>query len=88
MSKFIKDPDATLDWFYDWSEWLQEDEIINDAEVFPNDLILENTFIGETGVTAWLSGGVAGTKYTVTCRITTSVGRVDDRSITISVKER
>ena len=39
-------------------------------------------------VTAWLSGGTAGTSYNVACKIVTSDSRTEERSITILVQER
>jgi hypothetical protein len=41
-----------------------------------------------TAATVWLSGGTAGTDYTVTNRITTSAGRQVDRSFILYVRER
>ena len=43
-----------------------------------------------TSVTAWLSGGLAGTEYIVTCHIVTDnvTPRTDERSIKIKVEER
>lgn len=39
----------------------------------------------DTSVTVWLSGGVAGTTYYVTCQITTSSSRTDERTISVKV---
>ncbi len=41
-----------------------------------------------TAVTVWLSGGTAGTSYSVACRIVTSSARTDERTINIKVTER
>ncbi|MBT2676732.1 hypothetical protein J7E95_39310 [Streptomyces sp. ISL-14] len=41
-----------------------------------------------TSATAWLQGGTQGTCYLVTNRVTTSVTRIDDRSVTNRVKYR
>lgn len=42
-----------------------------------------------TGIEIWVSGGVAGTRYTITTKFTTSVGtRTDERSFTIKVRDR
>jgi hypothetical protein len=42
---------------------------------------------GTTLVTLWASGGTAGSSYDVTVRVTTTGGRIDDRTITITCKE-
>ncbi len=41
-----------------------------------------------TSVTAWISGGTAGTDAEVRCRITTSDSRTDDRTLLLKVRER
>lgn len=88
---FRKDPDAVLDYTWDWSAWLASGETITDATVTPSGTGLTVNGTPTTGaatVTAWLTGGTAGTEYLVTCHITTSQGRQDDRTITISVVDR
>jgi hypothetical protein len=91
VASFIKDPDAVLDYKWDWAYdgWLAEDETI-----------LTSTIIAETGVTVdddtnddttatvWLSGGSVGETYTVTNRITTNQGRTDDRTMKIFIRQR
>lgn len=39
-------------------------------------------------MTVWLSGGVAGQMARVTCRITTSQGRTDERTLRLSLRRR
>jgi hypothetical protein len=41
----------------------------------------------QTLATLWASGGVAGSSYDVTVRVTTVGGRIDDRTVTITCKE-
>ncbi len=77
--------------------WLAVGETISTFTVaaLPADLVIGN---GTTGgpapsqasgkVTAWLSGGVAGTRYAITCHITTSAGRVDDRTIWLNIADQ
>jgi hypothetical protein len=87
--QFEKDPHATLDYAWDWSAWLANGETIQDAEVLaPYGLNVEAPVVENGKVTAWISGGVEGRQYTVTCRVTTSAGRVDDRSILLVVENR
>lgn len=88
---FTKDPSAVLDYAFDWSTWLDSDN---------SETISSHTVTAETGitldsdsesdgvVTAWMSAGTAGKNYTVTCKIVTSAGRTDERSITILCRNR
>lgn len=93
---FVKDPDAILDWNFDWNDWLSAGESI-----------ITSTFIASAGITVgngsngaaapsisagtttvWLIGGSPSQPYRITNRITTNQARTDDRSITIRVKDR
>jgi hypothetical protein len=84
-----KDPDATLDWIFDWNDWLGETEIITAVEfiVDPGITVTQNSKTTKTA-TVWLAGGTEGEVYRVTCRITSSEGRIDDRSFTLRCTNR
>ena len=87
--RLIKDPDAKLDYAWDWTAWLTTDETITMATVLPvTGLTIESVTHAAGIVTAWISGGTLGQDYSVTCRITTSAGRIDDRTISIRVVQR
>jgi hypothetical protein len=88
IATFLKDPNAVLDYQIDWSPWLGADTIATSAWTVPSGITKDSDTKTATTVTVWLSSGVAGTKYALTNRITTAGGRTDDRTITISVKER
>ena len=98
VSAFPKDPIAVLDYAFDWkaltngtgkSDWLATGETIASHTVtVPTGLTLDSSTATATAVTAWLSGGTAWQSYTVTCRIVTTAGRTDERSITIKVFDR
>ncbi len=100
MALFVKDPDALLDYVFDWapltnnrlhakSDWLEANETITAATVTADSgLTVSNVSFTDTAVVAWLSGGVAGESYTVRCRITTSAGRIDDRSVEVQIVDR
>lgn len=84
-----KDPDATLDYHVDWSAWLADGETIDTAAWTVAEGITEaSTSATDTVATVWLSGGTDGQTYAATCRVTTTDGRIDDRTITIRVRER
>jgi len=86
---FIKDPNAVLDYSIDWSSWLATGETITVSTwtVSIGITVDSNNFSG-TDTVVWLSGGTAGSDYEGTNHITTSVGREDDRTITLICQER
>jgi hypothetical protein len=86
----VKDPNAVLDYTFDWTAWLDDvaDSIATRQIIPATGITVDSSAIVGKKVIAWLSGGTAGQKYQVTCRITTAGGRTDDRSIFIKVKER
>lgn len=93
MSTYLLDPDAVLDFRLDWSSWLTTGETILTATVTATDGLTvapsgSPTVVTGTDVTVWLTGGTVGTIYGVTCRITTSAGRTDDRTIRIRSYQR
>lgn len=88
-TEFIKDPDAVLDWHFDWQPWLQIGESISSSLFLVTaGLTMDSSSNTSTNATVWLSGGNPGQPYRVTNRIITNQGRTDDRSITIRVKDR
>jgi len=87
---FIKDPNATLDFGFDWSQWLGDDEAIIDYAVNVSPCGIVNDFNTNTAgsVIVWLSSGSVGQRYSVACLITTSGSRIDERTIKIDVRDR
>ena len=93
----LKDPSAVLDYVFDWTGWLATGETIAVDSETGEKLI---TITADTGitvdssteldgkVTVWLSGGTAGINYKVACKITTTAGRTDERTIWIKVTNR
>jgi hypothetical protein len=84
-----QDPQDRLDWAFDWAKWLTDGETISTATVTtaPAGLTLTSD-IGTTKVTVWVSGGTVGTRYAVTCHITTNQGRQAERTRYIDIKEQ
>lgn len=88
---WTKDPQAVLDYSWDWQHWLDEGESIATATVTaPAGITRDSETFNDTSVTVWLSGGTANEVYAVTCQITTDSvpARTDERSIIIRVRER
>lgn len=89
MSTFVKDPEAVLDYVFDWASWLDTGETISSHTItVPAGLTLNSSAVASGLVTAWLSGGDVGATYRVECKVVTSAGRTDERSITIGITER
>jgi hypothetical protein len=87
-SRFIKDTEAVLDYVYDWSSWLATGETISSYTITTPTGITKASDSQATGkVTIWLSGGTAGTEYSVECKIVTSAGRTDERTMLIYCTE-
>ena len=102
MKTYVKDPQAELDYKFDWapltneapgavSDWLASGETIESytltiAGGITN--VSDSRTDSNTSVTVWLSGGSAGREYRVTCHIVTSAWREDDRTIVVKVRQR
>ena len=88
-NQYLKDPSAILDWAFDWTDWLATAETITDHTITADTGITVDSSTEDAGkVTVWLSGGTAGQNYKVACKITTSAGRTDERTIWIKVTNR
>lgn len=89
MKRYVKDPDAALDYGFDWSKWLDTGEVvaISEWEVASG---LTGSMQVNTGTVTQirLSGGVLNQTYSVVNRITTSSGQVDDRTLLITVRDK
>ena len=84
-----KDPDAVLDYLFDWSAWLADAETIltHTATIVSGDAVINSSSRTLKTVTVWLSGGTLGTDVELRCRVTTSQGRTDDRTIVVLIRE-
>ncbi|RUR68677.1 hypothetical protein EJP67_16570 [Variovorax guangxiensis] len=92
-----KDPDAVLDYPFDWTAWLAlngDDQIASAEFVVDPSLTIVDQAFDATSATVWLSGGTkpatGPNKLRVTCRITTNntPPRIDDRSVFLKILER
>ena len=104
QSEWVKDPDAVLDYKFDWkaltnntgsSDWLAAGETIASHTITVTPVTLSPLTVDssaetdvDTSVTVWLSGGLAGTEYGVACEIVTSASRTDERTMRIKCEER
>lgn len=90
MASFIKDPQAQLDYGWNWADWLGTDTITTSTwALLPSTAatIVVSTHDATT-TTVWLSGGTHGQTLKARNRIVTAGGRTDDRTITIEIRDR
>lgn len=97
---FWKDPDAELDFLFDWAgltngnwfnDWLQVGEVINSYTLtVPAGInqVLDQLNAAQNGVIVWLSGGTPCESYDVECEVVTNYGRTDERTMRIKVQNR
>ncbi len=90
MATFKKDPDAVLDYTFDWSLYLAPlaDAISSVTWILDAPLVKVSSSFTATTATAFVSGGVVGTTLNLVCRITTAAGRTDDRTIVLKILQR
>jgi len=90
LAHFVKDPYAVLTYGVDWNaNWLDDGVTISSYTVtVPAGITKDSDAEAQGVVSCTLSGGTAGTTYTVVVHITDSNGNQDDRSFEVYVSER
>jgi len=91
MTTFKKDPNAILDYTFDWEDWLTPiADTITGTPVFvlSAGLTLVSQANTTTTATIFVSGGVLDEIETITCRITTAGSRTDDRTVNLKMVSR
>jgi hypothetical protein len=85
----LKDPSDDVVYAFDWTKWLAGVDEIASATVTAGDGLtvgdVDNT---TTEVTVRISGGTAGTTYSVTCAVETTGNNSAERTRQIKVVER
>lgn len=91
VSKFTHDPQARLDYDSNWTQWLAAGETIVAHTVVATGsgpVEVESSSVIGGKVVAWVSGGTVGSACKLTFHIETNAGRKDDRSMTLTIKDR
>lgn len=87
-TSFLKDPDAKLDYFVDWTKWLAGDSIQSSIWIIDEGLTKTDESSSGTVTTVWIEGGEVDGEYELLNRIVTAAGRRNERTLTIRVIER
>lgn len=89
MTSYVKDPDAVLNYRWDWAEFLGDSDTITASEMITETgIVVDSDDNDTTSATVVLSGGTVGETYEVTNRITTAAGLVNDHTIRIRIEQR
>jgi len=87
-----KDPDAKMPYTWDWSAWLSKvgSASISSAIVSVPTGLTSYGAVSIVGgmVSQIILGGTVGQSYSVSCKVTTNDGLIDQRTIVIDVAER
>lgn len=93
MTIYTQSPNDRLDYSNDWTRWLNGDTISASSWSISPDGQLEvadgayspsNT---TTNTRVWLAGGTAGNEYEVRNKITTTAGRIAERTFVVKVEQ-
>lgn len=86
------DPDAKLDYLFDWagSYVLMDGDVIVDATVTTSapGVVLTNVSHTDSTVTVWVEGGTVGQRVLLDCHVVTALGREDDETGVLVVREQ
>jgi len=86
---FLKDPSDTLDWSMDWNLFLPATDALTASEwAVPGGITKTKESFTARSAHIWLSGGTVDMTYVLTNKVTTSEGRIVERSLSILVVER
>jgi|JI10StandDraft_1071094.scaffolds.fasta_scaffold08998_3 hypothetical protein len=85
---FIKDPDATQDYLFNWAAELDGDTISTATFSLSDGLTSVSTSNTTTTASVFVSGGSEGQTYRIRSRVVTAGGRTYDKTIYVAVQER
>ncbi len=83
-----KDPDAKLNYGWNWSAWLGTETIASSVWTVTAGPVLSGATFNATSTSVLMAGGVVGEVHTLSNRITTAPsGLIDELSITVTIVE-
>lgn len=84
-----KDPDAVLDYSFDWTDWLAGvSDSIDSYSITGTDVAVLSDSRNGAIITVWCGAATPGTVAKLVCRVVTAGARIEDRTIYLIVKER
>ena len=87
LGTFTKQPADTTDYDLDYIDWLTAGDNVQSMVVTADAGITTSHFVADPRVKIWVSGGMAGATYKVTCTMTSADGRIRQDEFKIRCKE-
>lgn len=87
----LKDPNGVLDYTFDFTDWLALSSDTIASATFPSPVgvtVNGSGIVAGKKVVVWVSGGTAWVPASVTARVVTTGGRIDERTINFKIAER
>lgn len=81
-----KDPSAILDYTINWAPWLNGDVVVSSTWRTDSGITVQTSNSTPTLASVWLTGGTSGYSYKITNVITTSGGRLNEKSFVLPVQ--
>lgn len=88
MASADKDPQATLNYGWDWTDWLGSDVIVASTWIVSSGLTLVNQSFTDKTTAVMVSGGASGQSYDLVNHIITAQGLEDERTISLKAIDR
>lgn len=87
LTTFIKDPEATVEYTFDWTDVLPDTDYITTSTFTVSGLDIISQSFTERATSAFISGGTDNTTYYVVNTIQSFEGRIDEKAFEISVSD-
>ncbi len=89
MKGFVKDPQAVLDYSFDWGPWLSSDTISSSVWVAETGITAQSgDSFTDTTTTVFIADGTHGQNYLLKNTVVTVGGRTDERTVEIRIRNR
>lgn len=88
MKTWDKSPSSTLEYIWDWTEWLGNDSIAEFTLENTPGIVIDSFIKVDQKIIVWVSGGTLNEHETVTCKVETVGGRKEERTAIFDVKQR
>lgn len=81
----VKDPSAVKDYGFDWSAWVSSGDSIQTSVFSAGTLAVTSQSISSHTTICFVSSGDAGSVHRLTNCISTTQGRIDERSVELQI---